>query len=82
MLLELVLFGLMVQAEHEVEHRVAAEDLVADVCAQHDALLVLQDGRGEARPDHQPGGRGGRATSGAAACFTHVKSFFGFMNWG
>jgi hypothetical protein len=31
---------------------------VADVCAEHDVVLILKDGGGEAGPDHQPANTG------------------------
>lgn len=49
-----MLLRLVVQAEHEVQDGLASQDLVADVGAQHDVVLVLEDGCGEAGPDHQP----------------------------
>nr|XP_026263815.1 RIMS-binding protein 2 isoform X8 [Urocitellus parryii] len=55
------------RVEHEVQHRLTAQHFVADVGTQHDVVLVLKDGSGEARPDHQPvedsAGHGGPDTS-------------------
>ena len=48
--------ALLSQTDHDVQNRLTAQHLVADVDTQHDASLVLQDGGGEAWPDGQPGG--------------------------
>ena len=47
--------ALLSQTDHEVQNRLTAQHLVADVGTQHDVGLVLQDGGGEAWPDCQPG---------------------------
>lgn len=45
---------LLRQAHHEVENRLAAQHFVADVRAQHDGRLILQNVGGKAGPDSQP----------------------------
>lgn len=45
---------LIVQGVHKIQDGLASENFVAHICAKHDASLVLQNGSGEAGPNHQP----------------------------
>ena len=50
---------LSVELVEVVVDGVRAQDLVRDVGTEHDVVLVLQDGRDEARPQLKPSGEGG-----------------------
>lgn len=56
---EALVSTLLPQTVHEVKDRLAAQNLVAHVGAQHDARLVLEDGGHKARPNCQPANRYG-----------------------
>lgn len=61
---------------HEVQNSLTAQDFVADVSAQHDGGLILENVGGKAGPDSQPKELIGRWGGYTIQYYTNIKDTY------